>query len=142
MNNQSRRDVLRGTGVAAMAAVGAAALPFVANASDDPLLGLLNRYLAERAWIDGYHADLDERRDELGWDKVEELLDHEIDQHDSRCEAMLRTMVRLPAGAASSIVVLDLVSEEMETGISIHQEYHLELLKSVRAYIASTGVQS
>ena len=46
-------------------------------------------------------------------------------------------MVRLPGGAASSIAVLDLVSEQMEIGESIFQEHYVELLKSVRTYIAS-----
>ena len=39
MHKLSRREALRGTGVAALAAAGVAALPFVANASNDPLLG-------------------------------------------------------------------------------------------------------
>ena len=51
MHKLSRREALRGTGVAALAAAGVAALPFVANASDDPLLGLLNRYMAERGVV-------------------------------------------------------------------------------------------
>jgi hypothetical protein len=142
MHKLSRREALRGTGVAALAAAGVAALPFVANASDDPLLGLLNRYMAEEAWFDSYHADLDERRDELGWDKVNDLLDSEIDAYHSRCEAMFRRMVGLPAQAASSIVILNLISEQIQEGESLWQEYHLELMKSVRAYIASMGVRS
>jgi len=93
--------------------------------------------LAENAWLDAYHADIDERRDELGWDRIEELLTETLKASDARCEAMLREMVRLPGGAASSIAVLDLVSEQMEIGESIFQEHYVELLKSVRTYIAS-----
>ena len=52
MHKLSRREALRGAGVAALAACGGAALPFVSNATDDPLLSSLNRYLAELAWID------------------------------------------------------------------------------------------
>ena len=37
MHKLSRREALRGTGVAALAACGGAALPFVTNATDDPL---------------------------------------------------------------------------------------------------------
>jgi hypothetical protein len=48
-------------------------------------------------------------------------------------------MVRLPAGAGSSIVVLDIVSEQMDIGESIYQEQYIELLKSVRTYIASNA---
>ena len=132
-----RRELLRGGVVAALALGAAAVVPFVARASDDPLLDLLNRYLAENAWLDAYHADIDERRDELGWDRVEELLTETLKASDARCEAMLREMVRLPGGAASSIAVLDLVSEQMEIGESIFQEHYVELLKSVRTYIAS-----
>jgi hypothetical protein len=135
MKHLSRREALRGT--AALAAAGIGAPPFVANASDDPLLGLLNRFLAEREYIDGVHCDLDDNRDALGWDEVERRMDEAFAAHDNRCEAMLRAMVRLPAQAASSIVILDLVSEEMETGISVWQDYYLELLKSVSAYIAT-----
>jgi hypothetical protein len=75
MTTQSRRDVL--CGVAELAAV------------------------VENAWLDAYHADIDERRDELGWDRVEELLTETLKASDARCEAMLREMIRLPAGAAS-----------------------------------------
>ena len=59
------------------------------------------------AWINSYHGDLDSRREELGWDKVEELLDEAIDVNQARCKAMLKQMVKLPAGAASSIVITD-----------------------------------
>jgi hypothetical protein len=138
MKHIARRELLRGTGVAALAAAGGAALPFVANASDDPLLSLLNRFLAEQAWIDSYHADLDGRRDELGWDRVNELLDEAIDAYHARCKAMLKAMVRLPAGAASSIVILNIAINELEEGGgSIWDDYYRQLLKSVSNYIAA-----
>jgi hypothetical protein len=95
--------------------------------------------LAENAWLDAYHADIDGRRDELGWDRVEELLTETLKASDARCEAMLREMVRLPVGAGSSIVVLDIVSEQMDIGESIYQEQYIELLKSVRTYIATNA---
>jgi hypothetical protein len=38
--------------------------------------------------------------------------------------------------------VLDVVGQQIDSGNSIFEEYHLELLKSVRAYIASTGMRS
>jgi hypothetical protein len=147
MQKLARRDVLRGTGVAALAALaaaGIAALPFVANASDDPLLSLLNRYLAEEAWVDERHAELDdlEYRRDFGWEKVEEQMTQLMIDHHGRCEAMFKQMVRLPAGAASSIVILDLVSKQMEIEGSIYRDYHLQLLKSVSSYLASTNARA
>jgi hypothetical protein len=94
MTTQSRRDALCCVAeLAAVAAVsvGAAVLTPSAAASirvaDDPLLELLNRYLAENAWLDAYHADMDGRRDELGWDRVQELLTETLKASDARCEA-------------------------------------------------------
>jgi hypothetical protein len=142
MKHLSRREALRGTGVAALAAAGVAPLPFVTNASDDPLLSLLNRCLAEWEYMDGIHGDLDGRRAELGWDEVERRLDEESEAHRNRSEAMLKAMIRLPAQAASSIVIIDLVCREMEIGTSIFEDYYLQLLQSVSTYIAATGVRS
>ena len=92
--------------------------------------------------MDEYRCDLDERREELGWYKVSELLDEAIDGYHDRCEAMLKRMVKLPAGAASSILIIDLMADEFEGGIPLWEDYYFQLLKSVSAYIASMGVRS
>ena len=55
---------------------------------------------------------------------------------------MLKRMVKLPAGAASSILIIDLMADEFEGGIPLWEGYYFQLLKSVSAYIASMGVRS
>ena len=122
MQKLSRREALRGTGVAALAA--AAMMPLVvggavADAGTDPLFNVLNRFKAELATFDAYDASLDEA-------------------HRRRAEAILREAVDLPAQAASAALVLDMVLEE-ELLNSIYEDQFIGLLKTARAYIASTA---
>jgi len=76
----------------------------------------------------------------MAGDRSCSLTDADIDAWHERAETLLRRMVVLPAGAASSLAALDLVVREEDIGDhSIFGEYHLELIKAVRAYIASTA---
>lgn len=121
----------RGASVAALAVVGSAlSLAAMAN-SDDPLLEALNHFKAEREAFDAYHADLDVRGKHLS--------QKEIYAHHDRCDVLIRAAVGLTAQAGSSLVVLDMLVDEMEIGQSIWSDEIGELVKAVRVYIVSTG---
>jgi hypothetical protein len=128
-----RRELLRGGGVAALAVAGVAAIPTVGGAktiAGDPLLAVLNRFKAVLAAFDAYTDNLDAQGKNSTW--------KEVKSHHRRAEAILRDAVGLSARSASSLVVLDLVIQE-ELLNSIYDDDFIALMKSVRAYIASTG---
>jgi hypothetical protein len=127
MTTLRRRDALRGL-------VGAAALSLIpsgASAKGDPLMEALNRFGADRDAFDAYHTDLDSRGDHLS--------DKDLHGYWGRSKALMRAAVGLPAAAGSSLVVLDLLAEEMEVGQSIHSDAIAQLVGAVRVYIASTA---
>jgi hypothetical protein len=146
MQRLGRRELLAsGAGVAALAIVGTACSPARA---EDELLVILNQFKAEFERFDAEHAARDkffETHDNVGrlqpgqWKEYETAFEKRLDDYTERQHVLLESAYGVQAGAASSVAFLDMLKDEFEIGNSIFSEHYSEIMKSVRAYIASTA---